>query len=94
MDKLISVFQPSKKLKYMEIRLESCPEDKQKSSMMKENMCSLSFSYENTHSPSLDEKWLLLEKFFRVDKMISLLQMHTKMIPILSSLCGLYFYFF
>lgn len=72
----------------MEIRLESCSEEKQKSSMIKENMFSLSFSYENTHSPSLDEK------FFRVDKIISVLQMHTKMIHILSSSCGLYFYFF
>lgn len=47
----MGVFQPSKKLKYVEIRLENCSEEKQKSSMIKENMCFqclvLAFSYEN-----------------------------------------------
>lgn len=66
MDKLISVFQPRKKLKYLEIRLENCSEEKQKSSTITENTCFnflvLAFSYENTPQTfsTVDEKGLFL----------------------------------
>lgn len=91
-DKLINVFQPSKKLRYMEIGRENCSEEKQKSSMIKENICFhclvLAFIYKNIPWP-FSMRWevtfLSKEVFQSGQSLNSLWQIHTKIIHILCS---------